>query len=277
MAVLAACALEPARAADQANTFVLSDGVRMAYVVKGTAEPALVFVHCGNCRMEIWSETLDSFAGAFRVVAMDLPGHGRSTSKPERMTIPGMGAAVAELVEHLGLKKVVLVGNSLGGPTALAAAKRLGKERVAGVVAVDTLQNVELVWPEESFRKVLEGYRQDFQATCNGMMLGLLPTGASDAVRARIDRDTCDDDPKAMLALMEAFRSFDQAAAMRDAGVPVRAINSTAYPTSVEVNRRYSPTFDVILMDGVGHYPQVERPEEFQANLRRVVKDLAGR
>jgi pimeloyl-ACP methyl ester carboxylesterase len=66
------------------------------------------------------------------------------------------------------------------------------------------------------------------------------------------------------------------AAALRDAGVPVRAINSAAYPTAVEVNRKHAPSFDVVVMDGVGHYPQVERPEEFQAHLRKLVEAAAS-
>jgi len=276
-AALAACVLMPALAADETKTILLSDGVRMAYVDRGKGDPVLVFIHCGNCQKGIWSETLEAFSGTHRVIAMDLPGHGASTWKPERMTIPGLGAAVAELAEHLGLKKIVLVGNSLGGPTALDAARRLGKERVTGVVAVDTLQNVEQVWPEESWRKVLEGYRQDFQGTCTGFMLGLVPASAPESVRARIDKETCDNDPKAVLVLMETVRSFDQVAALRDAGVPVHAINSNAFPTAVEVNRKHAPGFGVTLMEGVGHYPQVERPEEFQSNLRRVVKELGAR
>ena len=60
------------------KTLRLADGLDMAYVEKGKGEPALVFVHCGNCRKEIWRETLDAFKGEHRVVAMDLPGHGRS-------------------------------------------------------------------------------------------------------------------------------------------------------------------------------------------------------
>jgi pimeloyl-ACP methyl ester carboxylesterase len=246
-------------------------------VDRGSGEPALVFVHCGNCRMEIWSETLDAFASTHRVIAMDLPGHGRSGAQRQRWSLDTLGADVAALVEHLGVKKAILVGNSLGGPVSLHAARLLGKDRVNGVVAVDTLHNVEAVWPEEDWRRVLDGYRSDFQKTCSELMLRLVPESAPGTVKARVDRETCDNDPRAAIALLETFRSYDQAAALKEAGVPVRAINSAGFPTAVEVNRRHAPSFDVIVMEGVGHYPQVEKPQEFQAHLRRVVKDLSGR
>ncbi len=265
--------------ATQEETLQLADGLELAYVEKGKGEPALLFVHCGNCRKEIWRETLDAFAGEHRVVAMDLPGHGRSGAGRERWSIPALGADVAALALHLKLGKVILVGNSVGGPVSLEAARRLGRVRVLGVVAVDTLHNVEAQWPEESWRQLLDSYRSDFQRGCNGLMLGpLLPKDAPAAIRDRVDEETCGNDPRAAIALLETFRDYDQAAALREAGVPVWAINATLFPTDVDINRKYAPSFQVTLMEGVGHYPQVERPAEFQAHLRRVIRSMgAGR
>jgi pimeloyl-ACP methyl ester carboxylesterase len=277
VALLLAALAPPAQAADEAKTLRLADGVDMVYVDRGTGEPALVFVHCGNCQRGIWRETLDAFAGSNRVVAMDLPGYGRSgAAQRERFTIESYGADVAALAEHLKLSRVILVGNSLGGPVALEAARRLGRERVLAVVAVDTLQNVEAEWPEENWRRMLDAYRKDFQSACTEMMLSLLPKDGPASSRERIDRETCDNDPKAAIALFETIRTYDQAAALRGAGVPVWAINSTMFPTSLEVNRKHAVSFEVILMEGVGHYPQVERPEEFQRHLRRVVETVTA-
>lgn len=257
------------------KTLRLADGVEMAYVDKGKGSPALVFVHCGNCRKEIWKETLDAFAGEHRVVAMDLPGYGRSSGAARATTsVPAFGADVAALVRHLKLDKVVLVGNSLGGPVALEATHRLGPERVLGVVAVDTLQNVEAVWPEESWRRVLEAYEADFVKTCDELMLSLLPKDVPEATRRRVDEETCGNKPKVAIALHQTLRTYEMSKALRAAGVPVWAINSTQVATVVDVNRKYSPTFQVILMDGVGHYPQVEKPVEFQAQLLFVVRAL---
>jgi pimeloyl-ACP methyl ester carboxylesterase len=269
LAVLAAPAAE--------KTFHLPDGVPIAYVDRGRGEPALVFVHCGNCRKEVWAETLDAFAGERRVVALDLPGHGRSGAAREQWSLPALGADVAALVEHLKLPRVILVGNSLGGPVSLEAARRLGKERVAAVVAVDTLHNVEMEWPEDSLRRVVESYRADFQKGCTELMLRLLPQDAPPATRQRVDRETCDNDARAAIALLESFGAYDQKAALREAGVPVWAINSAGLLTAVEANRKYAPSFEVILMPGVGHYPQMERPVEFQENLRRVIRSVTAK
>jgi pimeloyl-ACP methyl ester carboxylesterase len=259
------------------KTLALADGVSMAYVDSGRGEPALVFVHCGNCRKEIWRETLDAFAPKHRVVAMDLPGHGRSGATRKEWSVPGLGADVAALADHLGLKDMILVGNSLGGPVSLEAAKRLGPKRVRGVVAVDTLQDVEQVWPEDAFKKLAEAYRQDFRGTCQKHMSSLLPQSSPAAVKERVALETCHNDPDAFRGLLATLRTYDAAAALRAAGVPVRAINAKLFPTNLEVNRKHAPSFEAVLMDDVGHYPQVERPAEFQAHLRRIVQELAAR
>ena len=267
------------KAADKSTdkSFRLADGVEMAYVDRGKGDPALVFVHCGNCRKEIWKETLDAFSPDHRVVAMDLPGHGRSGANREKWSLPLLGADVAALVDHLKLQKVVLVGNSLGGPVAVEAARRLGRARVMGIVAVDTLQNVEAKWPEDQLQRLLASYRADFKAGCDSLMLGpLLPKDTPAAIRQRVDDLTCGNDPKAAIALLESMGSYDGTGPLREVGVPVWAINATLFPTAVEANRKYAPSFQLILVEGVGHYPQVERPAEFQEDLRRVLGALAA-
>jgi pimeloyl-ACP methyl ester carboxylesterase len=274
LALLSAPAASPA---GNDKTLRLPDGVALSYVTAGKGDPALVFVHCGNCRKEIWRETLQAFAGSHRVVAMDMAGHGRSGANRERWSLAGLGADVAALVEHLKLRRVILVGNSMGGPVSLEAARLLGPQRVLAVVAVDTLHNVEMKWPEENWRQRLDAYRRDFPTGCGELMMALVPQAAPAAVRERVDEETCGNDPRAAIALLETFRDFDQPSALRAAGVPVWAINSAGFPTAVEVNRKHAPSFQVILMEGVGHYPQVEKPAEFQAHLRRVIESLAAR
>lgn len=276
LTLLTLVAVAAPSAASDVQKLELSSGVEMAYVDTGGGAPALVFIHCGNCQMGMWTETLEAFAPTNRVVAMDLAGHGKSSATRASWSLEGMGADVAELVRHLKLGKVILVGNSLGGPTALEAAKILGPSQVLGIVAVDTLQNVEMEWPEENFNKLLAAYEADFGKTCHAAMMQIVAPTASEAIKDRIARETCGDDPKAFLALFRTIRSYDQVKALEAVGVPVRAINGSLFPTALDVDRKHSPGFSAVILQGVGHYPQVERPAEFQAELRKVVAELGA-
>src|SRR5688572_28072270 len=205
----------PAEAAEkpETKTFRLSDGVEMSYVVAGQGDPALVFVHCGNCRKEIWTETLDAFSPSHRVVAMDLPGHGRSGANRKEWSLPALGADVAALVEHLKLTNVILVGNSLGGPVSMEAARILGPKRVRGIVAVDTLHNVEMKWPADGHAKLVAAYEKNFPGGCSDLMLGLLPKGVTLETKKRVDAETCENDSTAAIALLRSMLPYDQAAA----------------------------------------------------------------
>ncbi len=73
------------------------------------------------------SEILESFATRlsekFRVIAVDLPGHGKSTSGDKILTTELMASILAKLIRDLNIKKVFLTGHSLGGYITLAFAE----------------------------------------------------------------------------------------------------------------------------------------------------------
>jgi pimeloyl-ACP methyl ester carboxylesterase len=75
----------------------------------------IVFVHGLSGQWQNWIENIPRFAEQRRVVAMDLPGFGRSPMPSETITIEYYGRVVAELCEQLGVAPAVFVGNSMGG------------------------------------------------------------------------------------------------------------------------------------------------------------------
>ena len=68
-------------------------------------------------------------------IVPDLPGYGRSPRPPRTLGIPALADALAGMLDALELERVVLVGNSMGCPVVLEAARR-APERVAGLVLV---------------------------------------------------------------------------------------------------------------------------------------------
>jgi uncharacterized protein YndB with AHSA1/START domain len=58
--------------------------------------------------------------------------------------------------------------------------------------------------------------------------------------------------------------------------VPLVCVNSPMFPTNVEANRRHAKAFQVVTMEGVGHFPMLERPDEFNRLLADVVMRVAG-
>lgn len=58
-------------------------------------------------------------------------------------------------------------------------------------------------------------------------------------------------------------------------GADVRAVNGDLYPTDLASIRRIKPDFDAIIMSHMGHYPMLERPEEFNRHLAPIIAELS--
>lgn len=101
------------------------DGLNIHYEQSGSG-PALIFVHGGgpgSSGLSNFSRNMAAFADRYRVIAIDLPGYGQSTKLKISEPLWGYYAKVlAGFIDALGLGKAHLVGNSLGGASALKTA-----------------------------------------------------------------------------------------------------------------------------------------------------------
>ncbi len=92
---------------------------RIYYNDKGEGT-VIVLLHGYLESSEIWNGFEDKLASEFRVISIDLPGHGQSDIYGEIHTMEFMATVVKELLESLGIKKAFLTGHSLGGYVTLA-------------------------------------------------------------------------------------------------------------------------------------------------------------
>lgn len=283
--IFAACTHDPRLSGSSENRVdtrvaFAPDRVPITWDVRGSGDPALVFIHCWSCDRTFWSEQADVFATEHTVVTLDLPGHGDSGAGRSSWSVTGLAADVEAVVDASGLERVILIGHSMGGPVALAAAARM-PGRVEAVVAVDTLHDAEMVWSDEERDQIVGSFDNDFAGAMERFVPMLVHKGADpDLITMMIERGKRVD-RKAAVALMRDFSNLDMPGLFSAAGVPIRAINAAPAPpfqppTAVETNRRYAD-FEVTLIDEVGHYIQLERPSEFNERLRGVLAELRSR
>ncbi|MEE8142463.1 MAG: alpha/beta hydrolase [Planctomycetota bacterium] len=253
-----------------------ADGVSIAYRAEGKGPVALVFIHGWCCDSSYWSAQRVAFVPDYLVVTLDLAGHGESGRERARWTLPAFGADVQAVVEALGIERALLIGHSMGGPVSLEAARRM-PERVIGLVGVDTLHDAEFQFDPEPFQELLEQYRNDFAGTCDEFVRSLFARSATTELVDRVAAKLCSSTPpEVAIELLQQFPGYDVGAAMAAVQVPIRCINSSRYPTQVATNRKYAADFDAVSMTGVGHFPMLERPDEFNQIMRRVVAELTG-
>ena len=263
-----------AQAQPKSEVVTSADGVPIHYSVQGKGDPALVFVHCWGCSRRFWDSQVAEFSKTHRVVAIDLPGHGESGQGRKNWSIESYGDDVKTVVTKLDLKRVVLVGSSMGGPIALEATRRM-PDRVVAIVPVDTLQNVEDKLPPEQLDAVFKQMQADFKgATTNLLNQFFFSPTTPAAVKERVINETVSRPPEVALAILKGVFSYDAVAGLREVKVPIRAINADRVPTNIEVNRKYAPQFDAVIIKGTGHYPMLEDPARFNQMLAEILRNL---
>ncbi|MHB8509576.1 MAG: alpha/beta fold hydrolase [Candidatus Dormibacteria bacterium] len=109
----------------------------------------MLLLHGLNHHAEAWVRNIATIAaGGYRVVALDLPGFGRSGMPTMSYSLPGYSAFVSQFLDALGVRQAHLVGNSMGGAIAFRFAIDQ-PERVLSLAGVDPagmFQRVPWVW-----------------------------------------------------------------------------------------------------------------------------------
>ena len=165
-----------------------TDGVRIAYEVHGNGSLALVFVHGWSCDRSYWAGQLEPFSRGFKVVALDLAGHGDSGVGRKQWTIQSYGDDVAAVVKKLDLKRVVLIGHSMGGDVIPEAALRL-PGRVVGLIWVDTYKKLGQGRSPEEVQAFVAKLRPDFVKATRDLVRSMFVTTSDPALVERVALD----------------------------------------------------------------------------------------
>jgi len=251
------------------------DGVSIVFQDQGKGDIALVFIHGWCCDRSYWRKQVPHFVLNYRVVTIDLAGHGDSGTKRKAWTMKAFGEDVAVVVKKLGLKKVILIGHSMGGAV-IAEAAGLMPKKVIGLVGVDTFHNVELKYSTEQINLIVAPVRADFSKETKNHVRNFMFTSHSDPeLVKKIANDMSSAPPKIGVATLEAYLSNDLLSTLKSVQAPTHCINSDRFPlTNIEVGRRHFHSFKVKLMSNVGHFNMIEDPETFNRLLDETVKEL---
>lgn len=123
-------------AVESQTAAVRSETQQLAFSDLGSG-PAVLFIHGLISDHRTWNAAMQALAGAHRVIAPDLLGHGESVGSPGDYSLGAHAAALRDLLDLLELDRVTLVGHSLGGGIAMQFAY-LFPERVRGLVLVSS-------------------------------------------------------------------------------------------------------------------------------------------
>lgn len=114
------------------------DGANIYYEDQGNGRP-IILIHGWQCSSKFWQKNIPELANEFRVVAIDLRGHGNSSKTLTGHTVGQYARDVRQLIEHLGLEDAALVGWSMGGSVVLSYYQQYAQDsRLKALGLVDT-------------------------------------------------------------------------------------------------------------------------------------------
>jgi pimeloyl-ACP methyl ester carboxylesterase len=251
------------------------DGTQIAYEVFGVGPQALVFVHGWSCDRSYWSAQNEPLSRNFRIVTLDLAGHGESGLGRSAWTIAGFGSDVAAVVSDLDTDSVILIGHSMGGDVILEAARQL-PGRVRGLIWVDTYTQLSEFQTREQVRSRMAPFRRNFIGETRAFVRRMFPSSADRSLVERVAVDMSAAPAEIALEAMESAWTFGATVPgmLRDLGVPLVAINAETPPTDMDSMRRNG--VEVVIIAGVGHFPMMEDPGRFNECLTKVVKGFTS-
>jgi len=254
-------------------TVTSTDGVSLACDTLGNGSTALVFVHGWSCDKSYWKDQLDYFSRTYKVVTVDLGGHGESGLGRKDWTIYSFGSDVAAVIKHLGLERVILIGHSMGGDV-IADAALLLPGRIAGLIMVDVYKKLGSGRSTEQIEKFVNDFSVDFAPKVQKLVRSMFLTNADPALVEFVAKDMSSAPPVVALSAMRSSFTHSRQIThdFEHLKLPVIALNPDNEPTDVESTRNHG--VEVIIMPGVGHFLMMEDPKRFNELLETAIKKI---
>ncbi len=243
------------------------DGNIVHYENYGRGPEALVFVHGWACNSSFWSRQIPAFADKTRVLAIDLPGHGKSDKPKIDYTMELFARAVEAVMRDAGVERAVLVGHSRGTPVIREFYRKYPQKTLALVIVDGPLMPFGDKKMMEQFLAPLRG--PGYPEAASKFVENMFGPNTTPELRNEIKTAMLATPQFVALSAMDGM--IDESIWKKDKiDVPALAImaKSPFLPADNEqIYRGIAPKVDYRVWDGVAHFLMMEKPKEFNDTL----------
>lgn len=257
--------------------FVSGDSVQIFYSSKGRGDTCLLLVHGWGIHHGYWQAQQDYFATRYQVVAIDLPGFGKSGNGRKQWSVEAYGKDVLGVIRELGLKHVILVGHSMSG-TIVTETALLAPEQVIQVIGVDNMRDLgTVVTPEAkaSYDSFYARAKIQFKEVVQKEMGPYLFAPSTDSlIRLKVIGDILQGAPERSMDILAAGDQYPLTQKLKMYAKPIYLIQSDYIPTDPKVFQKEGIPVVLRTIKNCGHYPMIEHPEAFNKTLESMIRQL---
>lgn len=239
---------------------------RLHYTVAGKG-PNLLLLHGLGSHSGDWSPQIDEFAQHYRVLALDLPGHGRSQRWPDGRdySLSRFAEDVAAVMTTAGMAQAHVVGLSMGGAVAFQLALTV-PARVSSLTIVNSSPSFVILGTARAafwLRKALVNFL-GFKVLGRVLAKKLFPTDPE--LQAQFRKDFQRNDKSSYRALMKALDGWDVSPQLSEIECPVLVVAADRDYTPVSFKQQYVnalPKARLVVIENAHHAVTAEHPTVF--------------
>jgi 3-oxoadipate enol-lactonase len=264
------------------NNSFENNGVRIAYDDVGAGN-AVLFIHGHPFNRSMWQPQIQALRWKYRTIAPDLRGYGKSSVGAEAAnTLEIMGADLVHLLDHLSVKRVCVVGLSMGGQIVMEFG-RAYPERTAAAVFAATFPQAETPEGVELRKKMADRFLNEGMAGPGSEMLTKLIGPASlkklPSIPANVYQMICATNPAGAAAAVRgrALRR-DYRESLKTFRFPCMIVFGAddAYTTREHAEAMHAAIANsqLEIFEGVGHMPNLEDEDRFNRRLHQFLASV---
>ncbi|MES2818367.1 MAG: alpha/beta hydrolase [Pseudomonadota bacterium] len=257
------------------------DGCQLHYEEFGQGAPVLLLHGLGSSTLD-WEYQTQVLAARYRVIALDLRGHGRSDKPVEAYSMAGFASDVADLLDHLQPGPVHLVGISMGGMIGF----QLGvdqPERLKSLTIVNSGPEVKAHSPSD-YLEIAKRWTLSrlFSLESIAKVLGkrLFPKPSQIELRLKIERRWPRNDKRAYLASLDAIIGWGVREHLARLSCPTLVVTGDRDYTPVARKEAYVqelPNARLAVIEDSGHATPMDQPERFNTLLLEFLDEVERR
>lgn len=259
------------------------NGMTLAFNDQGTGFP-LVFLHAFPLNRSMWVDQEKTLSSRFRVVTIDLRGHGESDAPLWHYSLDQAADDVCGLLDHLSIRQAILVGLSMGGYLAFAFYRKYA-ERVNGLILADTRAQADTEDGKRArFEMAQIAYKQGPSAIADIMIPKLLSPATIETrpelvqrVRTMIEGNQVSGIAGDLMAMAERPDSIPFLQQIRcPTQIIVGELDGPTPPADARLMAERIPHACLAVIPGAGHLSNLEQPEVFNEAIRSFCVTLIG-